>query len=171
MYFQQRQGVTDPDVCRDDLEMRSGHYEILITLPPHPPRKDMCNVAPHGRSSSESMVVDPSQDACPETVEVATRNKRDKEYFSCGMLSCWPSASASSRWASVTPTPANGFEENNHDLRLFTRRHRLRRAAVLPDLRPAAARAVLTAERACCPGRAGISEKITRNAQLEGIPP
>ena len=41
----------------------------------------------------------------------------------------------------------NALEEHNHDLRLFTRRHRLRRAAVLPDLRPAAARAVLTAER------------------------
>src|SRR6202795_1933290 len=39
----------------------------------------------------------------------------------------------------------NAFEENAHDLRLFARRHRLRRLAVLPDLRPAAARAVLTA--------------------------
>src|SRR5471030_1994640 len=43
------------------------------------------------------------------------------------------------------PTPANGFEENDHDLRLFTRRSRLRGPAVLPDLRPAAARAVLIA--------------------------
>src|ERR1700732_3524534 len=35
--------------------------------------------------------------------------------------------------------------ENDHDLRLFTRRARLRRSAVLPDLRAAASRAVLTA--------------------------
>src|SRR6266851_3632277 len=39
----------------------------------------------------------------------------------------------------------NALEEHNHDLRLFARRHRLRWPAVLPDLRPAAARAVLTA--------------------------
>ena len=46
----------------------------------------------------------------------------------------------------VTASPEIDLEEYIHDLRLFTRRSRLPGAAVLPDLRPAAARAVLTAE-------------------------
>ena len=45
----------------------------------------------------------------------------------------------------VSASLENALEEHNHDLRLFTRRSRLRGPAVLPDLRAAAARAVLTA--------------------------
>src|SRR5260370_29773155 len=53
-------------------------------------------------------------------------------------------------FSSREPVPTsleNALEENDHDLRLFTRRSRLRGPAVLPDLRPAAARTVLTAPR------------------------
>ena len=47
----------------------------------------------------------------------------------------------------VTTSLENALEERSHDLRLFTRRDRFRRPAVLFDLRPAAAGTVLTPDK------------------------
>jgi hypothetical protein len=42
-------------------------------------------------------------------------------------------------WRWVMRTPASASEENENDFRLFTRRPRRCRLAMLPDLRPAVA--------------------------------
>ena len=62
---------------------------------------------------------------------------------SCWISSCWPSGWASFWWRWVMRTPANAFEENENDFRLFTRRPRRCRLAVLLYLCPAAASAIL----------------------------
>ena len=160
-------------------------YEIPITLARTPPRKHMRRVAPHGHRYRQARVAAPIPLDQPQSAFPAMRNshatKHAKEH-SCWTSSCWPLASDSSWWLSVTPTPANGFrfcrvfhanrsppgssggglwfenalEEHNHDFRLFTGRSRLRGAAVLPDLRAAAAGAVLTAAKGPRPGWAAV---------------
>src|SRR5258706_6000609 len=73
----------------------------------------------------------PSRNAQPSRPETsATRS------ISCWMSSCWPSGWASFWWREVTRMPANASEENENDFRLFTRRARRCRVAMLLDLRP-----------------------------------
>src|ERR1700716_1077612 len=79
MYYQKGKGLWSRR-SPGRLGMRSGHYEIFITLRSHPPRKDMCNVAPHGLSRSSSMIVEPSQFARRNRAP-AHGNKLRKEHL------------------------------------------------------------------------------------------
>ena len=84
---------------------------------------------------------------CRKRAEVARGNKRDKEHFHVGCRHAGPRPRPLRTRHRLCLRLRTALTENGHDLRLFARRHRLRRPAVLPDLRAAAARTVLTGFR------------------------
>lgn len=95
-------------------------YGIPITLVSPPSRKPMGMVAILGGATealpdaeSRRRLIDRNAGfAAPDQARYGQRPRRN---ISCWIFSCWPSASDSSRCRSPTPTPANAFEENDHD--------------------------------------------------------
>jgi hypothetical protein len=121
-------------------------YEIPIPLRSCPSRKHMPQVAPHRASKRDRTAI-----ALLTHLKSVSRRKgawrswraMRPRRLRCWTSSCWPLALASSRCRSATRSPAIASEENSHDLRLFARGPRHRRADDLPHLRSAQARAVL----------------------------
>lgn len=124
--------------------LRAGRlYEIPITSLSSSSRKPMARVPFHPcTKAGERPRFEGASRYSRESVALSGRRQGA---FKCLMPSCWPWDLASSccRWA--TPTPATVCKERHHDFRLHARRPRLRGAADLPDLRPAAARTFLAA--------------------------
>ena len=95
--------------------------------------------------------VDPAQSALPETSNVRVRKQARQGAPHVGRRHAGPRPWLLRSGGGLHLRLRTALKEHDHDLRLFTRRHRLRRAAVLPDLRPAAARAVLNRRKGPVP--------------------